>query len=62
MRRKLSHRVPFDELQAKKSIGGLKNQLSTLKKELSKTQALKEKNKFTPHGIELVDNTLKIVT
>jgi len=41
----LSHRTPFDELHAKKNISRLKNKLQNVKTELSKTQAVKDKQK-----------------
>ena len=54
----MSHRTPFDEITAKKNISRLKSKLQNAKQELTKTQALKDKQKSAPIGIDLVDNTL----
>jgi len=62
LRRQLTHRAPFDELHAKKNISTLKNQLKSAKSELSKTHAWKEKQRGAPGGVDLIDNTLKVVT
>ncbi|CDW72654.1 UNKNOWN [Stylonychia lemnae] len=62
LKRQLSHRTTFDEVHAKKNISRLKNKLHTVKTELSKTQAVKDKAKQQPVGIDLVDNTLQIIT
>ena len=62
LKRQLSHRTPFDEIYAKKNISRLQKKLTNVKQELTKTQAVKEKQKTAPLGVDLVDNTLQIIT
>lgn len=62
VKRQLTSRVPFDATQAKKKIARLTAELTTCRQELSKNQQSKEKAKNAPIGVELIDNSLKIIT
>ena len=62
LKRQLVSRTPFDALQAKKTISRLTNQLSQAKAQVEKQDQEKEKNQKAPVGVELIDNTLQIIT
>eukprot|EP00347_Sterkiella_histriomuscorum_P000635 403375084 len=62
LKRQLNHRTPFDELTAKKNISRLQKKLQNARIELGKTQSIKDKQKQMPIGVDLVDNTLQIIT
>lgn len=62
LKRQLISRQPFDSIQAKKTISRLTLDLTDAKKELGKVQAFKDKNQKAPVGVELIDNTLQIIS
>ena len=49
-------------MQAKKTNSRLTAELSKAKHEVSKNQMQKEKNLKAPIGVEMIDNTLQIIT
>lgn len=48
MKRQLGARVPFDEIQRRKQIGRLQSELNSVRQELNKNQAAKEKQMKAP--------------
>ena len=55
-------RVPYDALYAKKQISRLTSELSNIKLSHQKNLAIKDKNQKAPVGVELIDNTLVIIS
>ena len=62
VKRQLTSRVPFDATQAKKKIARLQADLTVCRQELTKNRKSKEYEKNAPIGVELIDNSLKIIT
>lgn len=68
MKRQLINRAPFDEVTAKKNIARLQRQLDDARKNnnsslnTSNNSAMKGNAAATPLGVELIDNTLQIIT
>ena len=62
LKRQLTSRVPFDAQQAKKKISRLTAELTVCRQEVAKTRQSKEQGKKAPIGVELIDNSLKIIT
>lgn len=67
LKRQLINRAPFDEVTAKKNIARLQRQLDEARlqhKNGGGSASLNTSNasKTTPLGVELIDNTLQIIT
>jgi hypothetical protein len=54
--------VPFDELTAKKNIGRLQSKLKEARLQLSSAGRTPGVVKANPVGVELIDNTLQIIS
>ncbi len=67
LKRQLINRAPFDEVTAKKNIARLQRQLDEARSQLkngggSASLNTSNSSKTTPLGVELIDNTLQIIT
>jgi hypothetical protein len=60
MKRKLSHRAPYDIVHCNKTIAHLSSRLQALSREVSVITGKQDKKKYTdlPAGLELIDHTL----
>jgi hypothetical protein len=63
MKRKLSHRAPYDIVHCNKTIAHLSSKLQSLSKEVSIITGKADKKKYTdlPAGLELIDHTLQLL-
>ena len=63
MKRKLSHRAPYDVIHEKKTVGHLRSKLQELAHELNKLTGEKSKKKYAdlPAGLELIEHTLTLL-
>ena len=63
MKRKLSHRAPYDVIYEKKCVGHLKSKLQQLAQEVQLLTGEKSKKKYAdlPAGLELIEHTLTLL-
>ena len=62
LRRKLTHRTPLDEVVSKKNMACLKKQVMQLTEELDQTRGKLPKDDKMPPGVDLIEQTLVLVS
>ena len=63
MKRKLSHKAPYDFLVANKSLSHFQSKFKALAAEISKITGKKDKKNYSelPAGLELIEHTLQLL-